>query len=106
MAVSFDQALEEGGGWNRPSLLLGDSIIFWGKHCHKVSKGERGDAQFFRGWGILIKTGRGRQQCFTYFLEGVIMLHVQSTNNWCESSNLTYALAFCYSLILIEATLS
>ena len=52
---------------------------------------------YTKGWG---------EQYFTYFFEGGTLLQVQSTNNWYKSSNLTYALAYCYNLILNEATLS
>ena len=54
---------------------------------------------YTKGWG---------EQYFTYFyfFAGGTLSQVQSTNNWYESSNLTYTLAYCYNLILNESILS
>ena len=38
--------------------------------------------------------------------KGSCQKHVQSNNNWCESSSLAYTLAYCYSRILNKAPLS
>ena len=43
---------------------------------------------------------------FYLFFAGGTLPRVQSTNHWYETSNLTYALAYFYNLILNEATLS
>ena len=49
---------------------------------------------------------KGGGTMFYLFFAGGTLSQVQSTNNWYESSNLTYALAYCYNLILNEVTLS
>ena len=61
-------------------------------------------------WGgdelhLYYEVGRTLFYLFFIFFAGGTLSQVQSTNNWYEGSNLTYALAYFYNLILNEATL-
>jgi len=51
---------------------------------------------YTKGWGNNVLV----------IFSGGTLSQIQGTNNWYESSNLTYAFAHCYNLILNEATLS
>ena len=84
-------------------LVFSAKSAFWGDFLRFNAK--RSTKNIQRGMNFTCTVG-GNNVLLSFFLEGVTLSQVQRTNDWFESSNLTYASAYCYSLILNEATLS